>query len=186
VTHIARRPFGADTSRGTQASSPVLVWNSFDPICIRLGDSTRALRARCSRADTVRVSIHCAGQSCLQVVLGSSRRRVTNGKMRAFSSTKRALPAPAHAPARSRAPQQRDVKACSSLARRDALLAACVSSLATALPVQADTELSTYYGQATPPTSYGGFGGNSKDPPRYKFDYPASWKVKAVNKVQKV
>lgn len=42
------------------------------------------------------------------------------------------------------------------------------------------------YGNATPPTSYGGFGGNSKDKPKYKFEYPANWQKKTVNKVQKV
>lgn len=46
-------------------------------------------------------------------------------------------------------------------------------------------ELDTYYGKATPPTSYGGYGGNADEKPKYRFDYPVEWKFQSVNKVQK-
>jgi len=46
-------------------------------------------------------------------------------------------------------------------------------------------ELETYYGKATPPTSYGGYGGNADETPKYRFDYPANWTFQSVNKVQK-
>lgn len=48
-----------------------------------------------------------------------------------------------------------------------------------------DVGLETYYGLATPPTSYGGYGGNANEDPKYSFSYPANWKITAVNKVQK-
>jgi hypothetical protein len=71
--------------------------------------------------------------------------------------------------------------------RREALLAACGVALGAAVPpAGADVEYATLLGKATPPASYGGFGGNSKEAPKYKFDYPASWKEKTVNKQQKV
>lgn len=46
-------------------------------------------------------------------------------------------------------------------------------------------ELETFYGYATPPTSYGGYGGNANEPPKYTFQYPSDWKPKTVNKVEK-
>ena len=46
-------------------------------------------------------------------------------------------------------------------------------------------QLETYYGKATPPTSYGGYGGNADESPKYRFDYPANWTFQSVNKVQK-
>lgn len=45
--------------------------------------------------------------------------------------------------------------------------------------------LATYYGMDTPPTSYGGYGGNANEPPKYSFQYPETWKLQSVNKVQK-
>jgi hypothetical protein len=71
--------------------------------------------------------------------------------------------------------------------RRDALLAISGAALTVlGSPALADVELTTFYGMDTPPASYGGYGGNSKESPRYKFHYPASWKPVSVNKVQKV
>jgi hypothetical protein len=72
--------------------------------------------------------------------------------------------------------------------RRDVLLAVSgVALTVLGLPAHADVvELSTLYGMDTPPASYGGYGGNSKESPRYKFSYPESWKKVTVNKVQKV
>lgn len=58
--------------------------------------------------------------------------------------------------------------------------------IAAADPAIADVEFTTLYGLATPPTSYGGYGGNVKEAPKYKFDYPSTWKELTVNKVQKV
>eukprot|EP01025_Chloroclados_australasicus_P035288 TRINITY_DN3597_c0_g2_i2.p2 TRINITY_DN3597_c0_g2~~TRINITY_DN3597_c0_g2_i2.p2 ORF type:complete len:209 (+),score=25.94 TRINITY_DN3597_c0_g2_i2:75-629(+) len=55
----------------------------------------------------------------------------------------------------------------------------------TALPSFAETELTTLYGAASPPTSYGGYGGNAKEIAKYAFEYPSTWKVDVINKVQK-
>lgn len=48
-----------------------------------------------------------------------------------------------------------------------------------------DAEYETFYGLATPPTSYGGYGGNAKEAAKYSFEYPAGWKSAAPNKVEK-
>lgn len=42
-----------------------------------------------------------------------------------------------------------------------------------------------FYGTASPPTSYGGYGGNAKEAAKYTFEYPAGWKSAAPNKVEK-
>ncbi|KAI7842732.1 hypothetical protein COHA_003661 [Chlorella ohadii] len=45
-----------------------------------------------------------------------------------------------------------------------------------------------FYGLATPPTSYGGYGGksqNAKEDAKYTFEYPASWKSETINKRDK-
>lgn len=46
-----------------------------------------------------------------------------------------------------------------------------------------DAEYATFLGYATPPTSYGGYGGNAKEAPRYTFEYPAGWKEEIPSKV---
>lgn len=38
-------------------------------------------------------------------------------------------------------------------------------------------------GMATPPTSYGGYGGNANEKPKYTFEYPAGWKTEVPSKV---
>lgn len=68
------------------------------------------------------------------------------------------------------------------------LAAALVAS--TALPAAADeestaAEYTIFYGTASPPTSYGGYGGNAKEDAKYSFEYPANWKYEAPNKIQK-
>eukprot|EP00887_Chlorella_sp_A99_P003149 scaffold9.g3149.t1 len=46
--------------------------------------------------------------------------------------------------------------------------------------------MATFYGLATPPTSYGGYGGNDPNAsPKYSFDYPAEWKQDVINKTDK-
>jgi hypothetical protein len=45
--------------------------------------------------------------------------------------------------------------------------------------------MAIFYGLATPPTSYGGYGGNAKEAAKYTFEYPAAWKKQAPNKVEK-
>ncbi|KAH7620853.1 putative Thylakoid lumenal 19 kDa protein, chloroplastic [Nannochloris sp. 'desiccata'] len=42
-----------------------------------------------------------------------------------------------------------------------------------------------FYGTASPPTSYGGYGGNAEEDAKYKFEYPTGWKTQAPNKVEK-
>lgn len=41
-------------------------------------------------------------------------------------------------------------------------------------------EIATFYGMATPPTSYGGYGGNANEKPKYAFEYPMGWKTGMV------
>ena len=37
-------------------------------------------------------------------------------------------------------------------------------------------EYETFFGAASPPTSYGGYGGNAEEDAKYTFEYPAGWK----------
>jgi hypothetical protein len=53
------------------------------------------------------------------------------------------------------------------------------------LPLCQITEYTLFYGTASPPTSYGGYGGNAEEDAKYKFEYPAGWKTQAPNKVEK-
>ena len=41
-----------------------------------------------------------------------------------------------------------------------------------------------FYGMASPPTSYGGYGGNANEKPKYTFEYPAGWKSEMPSKVR--
>ncbi|EFN59699.1 hypothetical protein CHLNCDRAFT_49502 [Chlorella variabilis] len=55
-----------------------------------------------------------------------------------------------------------------------------------AAPLSAEVE--TFYGLATPPTSYGGYGGTSQsrqEDAKYIFQYPAGWKSEIINKRDK-
>ncbi|KAL4855262.1 Phosphatidylinositol transfer protein 3 [Chlorella vulgaris] len=79
------------------------------------------------------------------------------------------------------------------LDRRQALLGLAVVLVGTKVqPALADegstpgTEI--FYGQASPPTSYGGYGGNTqnaKADAKYIFEYPTGWKSETVNKRDK-
>ena len=40
-----------------------------------------------------------------------------------------------------------------------------------------------FYGMASPPTSYGGYGGNANEKPKYTFEYPTGWKSEQPSKV---
>lgn len=46
-------------------------------------------------------------------------------------------------------------------------------------------EYETFFGAASPPTSYGGYGGNADEDAKYTFEYPAGWKSSVPNKVEK-
>jgi len=46
-----------------------------------------------------------------------------------------------------------------------------------------DPEFKVFYGMASPPTSYGGYGGNANEKPKYTFEYPKSWKSEQPSKV---
>ena len=48
----------------------------------------------------------------------------------------------------------------------------------------ASVTMSKLYGLASPPTSYGGYGGNAKEDAKYTFEYPSAWKKETVGKVQ--
>lgn len=43
----------------------------------------------------------------------------------------------------------------------------------------------TFFGAASPPTSYGGYGGNADEDAKYTFEYPSGWKASVPNKVEK-
>lgn len=57
------------------------------------------------------------------------------------------------------------------------------------LPAHADEDEAVFYGLATPPTSYGGYGGNDfgkrKESAKYTFVYPSQWKEEVPSKVEK-
>lgn len=77
--------------------------------------------------------------------------------------------------------------------RRAALLAlgasvlAASSDVAAPRPSLADAApgFETFYGSASPPTSYGGYGGNAEEDAKYTFEYPSGWKPAVPNKVEK-
>lgn len=46
-------------------------------------------------------------------------------------------------------------------------------------------EFQTLLGMASPPTSYGGYGGNANEKPKYSFEYPTGWKTEVPSKVEK-
>ncbi|CAD7702996.1 unnamed protein product [Ostreobium quekettii] len=111
-----------------------------------------------------------------------------------------AAPARPHASIRSQMPQDPPSSSSRpsgpptgdlSIDRRTAFLGMGAASVALAVdlavgvPVAGAEDMETFFGYATPPTSYGGYGGNADEPPKYKFQYPASWKPQTVNKVQK-
>lgn len=78
----------------------------------------------------------------------------------------------------------------SNATRRTVLLsltaaAALVRAPASFAEEGSPEELKTFFGMATPPTSYGGYGGNANEKPKYAFEYPAAWKPEVINKVQK-
>mmetsp|Transcript_12973 Transcript_12973/g.35342 ORF Transcript_12973/g.35342 Transcript_12973/m.35342 type:complete len:277 (+) Transcript_12973:92-922(+) len=50
---------------------------------------------------------------------------------------------------------------------------------------KASDEYAIFYGYATPPTSYGGYGGTANEPPKYTFEYPAPWKIDIPSKSEK-
>lgn len=55
--------------------------------------------------------------------------------------------------------------------------------LLTAAAVPAPNPYKIFYGMATPPTSYGGYGGNANEAAKYTFEYPAEWKQESPSKV---
>lgn len=73
--------------------------------------------------------------------------------------------------------------------RRDLLrtvgVGAVLPAFLTQLPVKADESYSTFFGLASPPTSYGGYGGNANEKPKYSFEYPPDWKSEVPSKVEK-
>lgn len=72
--------------------------------------------------------------------------------------------------------------------RRGALvsLGAALSLLSQARPAFATEDgFTTFFGTASPPTSYGGYGGNAKEDAKYQFEYPSDWKSIVPNKVEK-
>eukprot|EP00892_Ulva_mutabilis_P002595 jgi/Ulvmu1/12336/UM089_0020.1 len=117
---------------------------------------------------------------CLPVLLAEYP--VSN--MRASSVASRSGPCARAARAAPACHAQPKDSCAHSLGRRGAL-ASLLALTAAQHPAHAEAELVTLYGLATPPTSYGGYGGNVKEAPKYKFDYPEGWKQLTVNKVQK-
>eukprot|EP00879_Flechtneria_rotunda_P002639 GHRR01002842.1.p1 GENE.GHRR01002842.1~~GHRR01002842.1.p1 ORF type:complete len:273 (+),score=75.84 GHRR01002842.1:66-884(+) len=72
-----------------------------------------------------------------------------------------------------------------SLARRELLTAMTLAPMMLQQAAQADTSYATFFGMATPPTSYGGYGGNANEQPKYSFEYPLGWKQEVPSKVEK-
>lgn len=72
-----------------------------------------------------------------------------------------------------------------AIIRRRALLGGVATAVVVRPWARSIAALETYYGKATPPTSYGGYGGNADETPKYRFDYPENWTFQSVNKVQK-
>jgi hypothetical protein len=50
-------------------------------------------------------------------------------------------------------------------------------------PAPPPAEYATFLGMASPPTSYGGYGGNANERPKYSFEYPQGWKSEVPSKV---
>jgi len=48
-----------------------------------------------------------------------------------------------------------------------------------------ETDLVLFQGTASPPTSYGGYGGNASEDFKYQFLVPDNWKPQVINKVEK-
>jgi len=75
------------------------------------------------------------------------------------------------------------------VAKRNALMSFAGVALASAIPAGAafadGEEYTTFFGLASPPTSYGGYGGNAKEVPKYSFEYPTGWKSEVPSKVEK-
>jgi hypothetical protein len=57
--------------------------------------------------------------------------------------------------------------------------------LTHALPAACPADYEVFYGTASPPTSYGGYGGNAQEDAKYSFEYPTGWKSAQPNKVEK-
>ncbi|GLI69716.1 hypothetical protein VaNZ11_014225 [Volvox africanus] len=84
--------------------------------------------------------------------------------------------------------QNADEAAAAHLGRRQMLMSVAglgLTMCTSASPVFAEGEYTTFLGYATPPTSYGGYGGNAKETPKYTFEYPTGWKEEVPNKVEK-
>lgn len=71
--------------------------------------------------------------------------------------------------------------------RRGLLLTSAAALTLTALPWEsrAEGESKVLYGMASPPTSYGGYGGNAKEAAKYTYEYPTAWKIETVGKQEK-
>lgn len=82
--------------------------------------------------------------------------------------------------------------ATSNTTRRSTLVSLGASVLAASANLQARPAAAeaapgfeTFFGAATPPTSYGGYGGNADEDAKYTFEYPSGWKPSVPNKVEK-
>jgi len=72
------------------------------------------------------------------------------------------------------------------LSRRHTLMGGLlVLASAPAIPAYAEEELILFKGVASPPTSYGGYGGNAEESFKYAFMVPSAWKSETVNKTEK-
>eukprot|EP00873_Tetraselmis_striata_P015948 jgi/Tetstr1/436212/TSEL_025057.t1 len=85
--------------------------------------------------------------------------------------------------------QQRQLDDQPVLSRRQYLVGSLATVvLAPALPALAageESELTLYKGVASPPTSYGGYGGNAEESFKYSVMVPSSWKSEVINKTEK-
>ncbi|KAJ9510198.1 hypothetical protein QJQ45_015681 [Haematococcus lacustris] len=63
-----------------------------------------------------------------------------------------------------------------------AATAVCVGQSNGQHALASEEEYVPFFGFATPPTSYGGYGGNAKEAPKYTFEYPSGWKPEIPSK----
>jgi len=82
-----------------------------------------------------------------------------------------------------------DASSASQVSRRQLLGASAVLGASIVLPstpaFAEGEEYTTFLGYATPPTSYGGYGGNAKEDAKYTFEYPTGWKSEVPSKTEK-
>ncbi|GBF93346.1 hypothetical protein Rsub_06384 [Raphidocelis subcapitata] len=120
----------------------------------------------------------------MQLATSVTQQRATSAKLCAASGTRNV--GRVRCTVRASASSQQQAPGAS---RREILAAGTAAALIPTLlaqrPALADGEYAKFLGYATPPTSYGGYGGNANEQPKYSFEYPVDWKAEVPSKVEK-